>query len=263
MNSKTPNNVVEIRKQEKPNLIAMQRALRKALSELRADEALLPSAVAMLTTGVFETSAFETLRAEAYDEMVVTMVAFVDSHGIEVGPETSVGNIFGVITRLAAETAAQSAMALALKQVNASNWQDYILKIPKTACIDAAAEGLDREVTTQDLKSVLLELDKKLADLRPMLVVQLQPIAQFFGDHCGPKGIEMSPGWSALKESAYRGLAVVVADIWVAHGLDVYKDGKAWKAAKASMTQTASSLADELLEGAGFQSVEPASPYIN
>jgi hypothetical protein len=264
MNAKNQNNVVELCKPGTSTPVDMLRDLRRALSEAAAHVDLLPTALEMLEGGVIEASAFDTLRDEAYGELTITMVAVAETHGVDLYPDKHQGRAFRRIAILEAEVAARAAMTVVLRGVNAPAWDDHLLKTPKTTCVDAGAKvGLDRDVTQQDLKSPELELDKKLAEFRPKLILQLQPIAQFFGDHCGPKGMNISPGWTALSESAYRGLAVVAADVWAAHGLNVHKDQEAWKATRAVLTRAASSMADELLEGAGFQRVEPASPYIN
>ena len=88
--------------------------------------------MALLTSGVREQSALEALQKEAYEAMLPSVDAYVESCGIDVHPASPLGIAFGVLTVLEAESAAQAAMVQALKQVNARDWEIYVKNCPRS-----------------------------------------------------------------------------------------------------------------------------------
>jgi len=106
--------------------IEMESGLRKALREHQVDEQIASLAKAMLTSGVHEESAHELLQAEAFKALLPAVDAYIESHEIDVHPTSALGTAFGVLAVFEAESAAHSAMAQAIKQVNARDWQTYI-----------------------------------------------------------------------------------------------------------------------------------------
>jgi len=108
----------------------MECGLRKALREHQVDKQIVSSAMALLTNGVREQSALETLQNEAFKAMLPSVDTYVERHGRPSGfaPRTA----FGVLTVLEAESAAQAAMAQALKEVNARDRQIYVKNCPRS-----------------------------------------------------------------------------------------------------------------------------------
>jgi hypothetical protein len=125
-------NTKEASQCQNPSLIEMERGLRKALKERRVDRRIVSSAMALLFSGVGEQSALEILQKEAYEAMLPTVDTYVAIRGIRVHPASPLGIAFGVLTVLEAESAARSAMAQVLRQVNARGWQTYVEKTPQS-----------------------------------------------------------------------------------------------------------------------------------
>lgn len=264
MNAKNQNNVVELCKRETSTPVDMLRDLRRALSEAAAHVDLLPTAVEMLKGGVVETGAFDTLRDEAYGELIITMVAVAETHGVDLYPDKHQGKAFRRIAILEAEVAARAVMTVVLRGVNATAWDDHVRRGPQVLSGEEAnSVGPNSEMRGQILQRALQTVEGDLADLRPALIRQLQPLAQLIAEHGIPNGMKTDRATHALAESAYRGMTQLVAEVSISHGLDVTKDKDAGEAFKAGLLSAAFSIADELLRGAGFQSLESASPYIN
>jgi hypothetical protein len=125
-------NTKEANQRENLSLIEMECGLRKALQEHQVDRQIVSSAMALLVSGVREQSALEILQKEAYEAMLPTVDTYVATRGIRVHPAAPLGIAFGVLTLLEAESAAQSAMAQVLRQVNARDWQTYVEKRPRS-----------------------------------------------------------------------------------------------------------------------------------
>ena len=123
MNTHKPKSVVRMSEREK---LSKLDDLPKALRERQVERQIVPSAMALLTSGVREKSAHESLQAEAFRAMLPTVDTYIENCGIEVDPASRLGSLIGDITVLEAEAAAHSAMAQALKQLNAGDWQSFI-----------------------------------------------------------------------------------------------------------------------------------------
>jgi hypothetical protein len=125
-------NTKEANQRENLSLIEMECGLRKALQEHQVDRQIVSSAMALLVSGVREQPALEILQKEAYEAMLPTVDTYVATRGIRVHPASPLGIAFGVLTVLEAESAAQSAMAQVLRQVNARDWQTCVEKRPRS-----------------------------------------------------------------------------------------------------------------------------------
>jgi hypothetical protein len=263
MDSKAPNKVVAIRKGKTLEQADILRDLQKAVAGGLTLE-LMSSASQSLSCGEFEASAFDNLRHEVYRQMIITMVAVAERHGVDLYSDKNQGRAFRRIAILEAEIAARSAMGVALREVNASDWDSYVLSGPHdTPSNDRASVNSHSETREQKLQTALQTLEADLQDVRPGLTRQLQPLARLIEEHGIPSGMSADRAHHALRESAYRGMTDLAAQITTSYGFDVTQDKDASDAFLAIMLRSAFSIADELLGGLVAKNVPLASSSIN
>ena len=130
MNPTAPNNVIEIKKTETPDMVDALRELQKTVAKDVEWSALFSSALESLSCGELESSAFDNLRHDAYSQMIITMVGIAEKHGVDLYSDANQGRAFRRIAILEAEIAARSAMVAALRRVKASDWDIYIRSGP-------------------------------------------------------------------------------------------------------------------------------------